>query len=130
MIDPADANQLAQLLRKHRITLRHSLGQNFLIDPGLRDAIADAVGAGPDDEVVEVGAGVGTLTVAIAPRCRRVVAVELDHRLIPALKEVVAGSDRVEVVHADILKLDIAELYPDGGEVVAGNIPYNLTGAL
>jgi 16S rRNA (adenine1518-N6/adenine1519-N6)-dimethyltransferase len=130
LIDPADANQLAQLLRKHRITLRHSLGQNFLIDPGLRDAIADAVGAGPDDEVVEVGAGVGTLTVAIAPRCRRVVAVELDQRLIPALKEVVSASDHVEVVHADILKLDIAELYPNGGEVVAGNIPYNLTGAL
>jgi 16S rRNA (adenine1518-N6/adenine1519-N6)-dimethyltransferase len=130
LIDPADPNQLAQLLRKHRITLRHSLGQNFLIDPGLRDAIADAVGAGPDDEVVEVGAGVGTLTVAIAPRCRRVVAVELDQRLIPALKEVVSASDRVEVVHADILKLDIADLYPNGGEVVAGNIPYNLTGAL
>jgi 16S rRNA (adenine1518-N6/adenine1519-N6)-dimethyltransferase len=130
VIDPADADQLAGLLRKHRITLRHSLGQNFLIDPGLRDAVADAVGVGPDDEVVEVGAGVGTLTVALASRCRRVVAVELDHRLIPALREVVAGSDRVEVVEADILKLDIAQLYPGGGEVVAGNIPYNLTGAL
>lgn len=130
MIDPADPDQLARLLRKHRITLRHSLGQNFLLDPGLRDAVAEAVGAGPDDEVVEVGAGVGTLTVALAPRCRRVVAVELDHRLIPALREVVAGSDRVEVVEADILKLDIGQLYPNGGEVVAGNIPYNLTGAL
>jgi 16S rRNA (adenine1518-N6/adenine1519-N6)-dimethyltransferase len=130
LIDPADADQLAKLLRKHRITLRHSLGQNFLIDPGLRDAVADAVGAGPHDEIVEVGAGVGTLTIALAARCRRVVAVELDHRLIPALREVVAGSDSVEVVEADILKLDVAQLYPSGGEVVAGNIPYNLTGAL
>jgi 16S rRNA (adenine1518-N6/adenine1519-N6)-dimethyltransferase len=130
LIDPADADQLARLLRKHRITLRHSLGQNFLIDPGLRDTVADAVGAGSDDEVVEVGAGVGTLTIALAARCRRVVAVELDHRLIPALREVVAGSDSVEVVEADILKLDVAQLYPRGGEVVAGNIPYNLTGAL
>ncbi len=130
MIDPADADQLGRLLRKHRITLRHSLGQNFLSDPGLRDAVADAVGAGPDDEVVEVGAGVGTLTIALAARCRRVVAVEVDHRLIPALREVVAGSDSVEVVEADILKLDVAQLYPRGGEVVAGNIPYNLTGAL
>ncbi|MEA2628719.1 MAG: rRNA (adenine1518-N6/adenine1519-N6)-dimethyltransferase [Chloroflexota bacterium] len=130
MIDPADADQLGQLLRKHRITLRHSLGQNFLIDAGLRDAVADAAGVGPEDEVVEVGAGVGTLTIALAARCRRVVAVELDHRLIPALREVVAASDRVEVVEADILKLDFAQLYPHGGEVVAGNIPYNLTGAL
>jgi 16S rRNA (adenine1518-N6/adenine1519-N6)-dimethyltransferase len=130
LIDPADADQLARLLRTHRITLRHSLGQNFLIDPVLRDAVADAVGCGPDDEVVEVGAGVGTLTLALAARCRRVVAVELDHRLIPALREVVEGSNRVEVVQADILKLDFAHLYPNGGEVVAGNIPYNLTGAL
>jgi 16S rRNA (adenine1518-N6/adenine1519-N6)-dimethyltransferase len=130
LIDPADANQLGPLLRKHRITLRHSLGQNFLIDAALRDAVADAVGVGPEDEVVEVGAGVGTLTIALAARCRRVLAVELDHRLMPALREVVAASDRVEVVEADILKLDIAQLYPDGGEVVAGNIPYNLTGAL
>jgi 16S rRNA (adenine1518-N6/adenine1519-N6)-dimethyltransferase len=130
LIDPADADQLARLLRKHRITLRPSLGQNFLIDAGLRDAVADAVGVGPEDEVVEVGAGVGTLTIALAARCRRVVAVELDHRLIPALREVVAASDRVEVVEADILRLDIARLYPDGGEVVVGNIPYNLTGAL
>ncbi len=130
MIDPADSDELARLLRKHRITLRHSLGQNFLIDPALRDAVADAVGVGPDDEVVEVGAGVGTLTVALAARCRRVMAVELDQRLIPALREVVAGSDRVEVVQADVLKLDFAQLYPNGGEVIAGNIPYNLTGAL
>ena len=92
--------------------------------------VAEAVGAGPDDEVVEVGAGVGTLTASLAARCRRVVAVELDSRLIPALREVVGDNDRVEVVEADILKLDIAQLYPDGGEVVAGNIPYNLTGAL
>jgi 16S rRNA (adenine1518-N6/adenine1519-N6)-dimethyltransferase len=130
LIDPADADQLGRLLRKHRITLRHSLGQNFLIDRELRDAVAEAVGAEAEDEVVEVGAGVGTLTVALAARCRRVVAVELDQRLIPALREVVEGSDRVEVVQADILKLDFAQLYPNGGEVVAGNIPYNLTGAL
>jgi 16S rRNA (adenine1518-N6/adenine1519-N6)-dimethyltransferase len=130
LIDPADADQLARLLRKHRITLRHRLGQNFLIDPRLRDLVADAVGAGADEEVVEVGAGVGTLTVALAERYRHVIAVELDHSLIPALREVVESNDRVEVVEADILKLDIAQRYPNGGETIAGNIPYNLTGAL
>ena len=129
MIDPADPDQLSKLLRRHRINLKHSLGQNFLIDPDLRDQVAAAAGS-QSDEVVEVGAGVGTLTVALAERHRRVTAVELDRTLIPALREVVGGREGVEVVEADILKLDLEERYPNGGEVVAGNIPYNLTGAL
>ena len=130
MIDPADARQLESLLRRHRITLQHRLGQNFLVDPVVRDAIADGAGAGGDDEVLEVGAGVGTLTIALATRCRRVVAVEFDRDLIPALREVVAGSDNVAVVQADILRFDVGAAFPEGGEIVAGNIPYNLTGAL
>jgi 16S rRNA (adenine1518-N6/adenine1519-N6)-dimethyltransferase len=129
VIDPADPDQLARLLKKHRIQLRHNLGQNFLIDSDIRDRVADAAG-GSSDEVVEVGAGVGTMTIALAERHIRVVAVELDHRLIPALREVIAGRDNVDIIEADILKLDLDERYPDGGEVVAGNIPYNLTGAL
>lgn len=129
MIDPADADQLSKLLRRHRINLKHSLGQNFLIDPDLRDQVAAAAGS-QSAEVVEVGAGVGTLTIALAERHLRVTAVELDRTLIPALREVVGGREGVEVVEADILKLDLAERYPNGGEVVVGNIPYNLTGAL
>lgn len=77
-----------------------------------------------------MGAGVGTLTVALAPRCRRVVAVELDAALLPALREVVAPHLNVEVVQADILRFDAHAAFPMGGEVVAGNIPYNVTGAL
>jgi 16S rRNA (adenine1518-N6/adenine1519-N6)-dimethyltransferase len=130
LIDPADPEQLDSLLRRHEVTLQHRLGQNFLIDPGLRDAIAEAAGTAPDDEVLEVGAGAGTLTIALAPRCRRLVAVELDRRLMPVLREVVAGRDNVELVQADVLRVDVAGQFPQGGEVVAGNIPYNLTGAL
>jgi len=129
-IDPADERQLESLLRRHRITLQHRLGQNFLVDQRLRDAIADASGAGPDDEVLEVGAGVGTLTIALAERCRRVVAVEFDRALIQALREVLNGHDNVEVVQADILRFAVEAAFPDGGEIAAGNIPYNLTGAL
>ena len=128
--DPANAQELASLLRRHRITLQHRLGQNFLIDPVLRDAIADAAVTDGGDEILEVGAGVGTLTIALATRARRVVAVEFDRALIPALREVVAGHDEVEVVQADILRYDVARAFPEGGEVAAGNIPYNLTGAL
>lgn len=130
MIDPADARQLADLLRRHRIELKHSLGQNFLTDPALRDTIARLAGATSDGDVLEVGAGVGTLTIALAPLCRRLVAVELDRRLIPALRECLAGHENVEVVESDVLRLDLGGLFPDGGELVAGNIPYNLTGAL
>lgn len=130
MIDPADAHQLDQLIRRHRIDLKHSLGQNFLIDPAVRDAVADQAALSPEDEVLEVGAGVGTLTVALATRCRRVVAVELDGRLIPALRESLAGLENVEVVRTDILRFNVRSAFPDGKEIVAGNIPYNLTGAL
>jgi 16S rRNA (adenine1518-N6/adenine1519-N6)-dimethyltransferase len=130
VIDPADAHQLEVLLRRHRITLQHRLGQNFLIDPAMRDAIAAAAECSSDSDVLEVGAGVGTLTVALAPRCRRVVAVELDHALMPALREVLSSHSNVEVVEADILRFDSDTAFPHGGETVAGNIPYSLTGAL
>jgi 16S rRNA (adenine1518-N6/adenine1519-N6)-dimethyltransferase len=130
VIDPADSHQLQQLLGRHRIELKHSLGQNFLTDPGVRDAVAEQAALSPEDEVLEVGAGVGTLTVALAPRCRRVVAVELDGRLIPALRESLAGLENVEVVRTDILRFNVRSAFPDGREIVTGNIPYNLTGAL
>jgi 16S rRNA (adenine1518-N6/adenine1519-N6)-dimethyltransferase len=130
VIDPADAHQLETLLRKHRIDLQHRLGQNFLIDPELRDAIAAAADTSKEDEVLEVGAGVGTLTVALGPRCKRLVAVELDRRLIQPLRDVTQGHENVEIVQTDILRFDLARAFPNGGEVVAGNIPYNLTGAL
>ena len=130
MTDPADAHQLDSLLRRHRITLQRRLGQNFLVDPKLRDLIAEAAAVDANDEVLEVGAGVGTLTLALAPRCRRLVAVELDRNLMPALRDVIAGLGNVELVQADILRFDVVGAFPSGGEVVAGNIPYNLTGAL
>ncbi|HET7465989.1 MAG TPA: 16S rRNA (adenine(1518)-N(6)/adenine(1519)-N(6))-dimethyltransferase RsmA [Candidatus Dormibacteraeota bacterium] len=126
MIDPADSDQLFDLMRRHRIQLKHRLGQNFLIDPGARDAVAEAAGITPEDDVTEVGAGVGTLTIALARHARTVRAVELDRTLIPALREVVSPLANVEVINADILAYDASI----AGQVIAGNIPYSLTGAL
>jgi 16S rRNA (adenine1518-N6/adenine1519-N6)-dimethyltransferase len=124
VIDPARAGDLESLLRRHKITLQHRLGQNFLINPALRDSVADATGSTSVDDVLEVGAGVGTLTIALAAHARRVVAVEFDRNLMPALREVVGDLENVEVVQADILR------YEGRADIVAGNIPYNLTGAL
>ena len=109
---------------------RKRLGQHFLVDLELRDRVVEAAGIGPEDEVLEVGAGPATLTERLAGRCRRLVAVELDDRLVAQLRRRFTGTPGVEVVHADILKLDLRALFPAGGEVVVGNIPYYLTGAL
>ncbi|HSP09689.1 MAG TPA: 16S rRNA (adenine(1518)-N(6)/adenine(1519)-N(6))-dimethyltransferase RsmA [Candidatus Dormibacteraeota bacterium] len=130
MIDPADSKQLESLLRRHRIDLKHRLGQNFLVDPSVRDAVARSADIRPEDAVLEVGAGVGTLTVALAPLCRKLVAVEIDGRLVPALREATAGFGNVEIVRSDILRFNFRSAFPQGGELVAGNIPYNVTGAL
>ncbi|TMD32978.1 MAG: hypothetical protein E6I95_09755 [Chloroflexi bacterium] len=125
MIDPANPDQLFALLRRHRIDPKHSLGQNFVVDAAIRDRVADAAGITSGDEVLEVGAGAGALTVALAEGSRRLVAVELDRRLIPVLRDVVGGMGNVEVVESDILKVDQAALFPAGGHIVAGNIPWS-----
>ena len=129
-LDPADPRQLATLLARHRPRARHSLGQNFLVDAQLRDRVVAAAEVEPADEVLEVGAGLGTLTLELAGRCRRLVAVELDERLAAILGGLLRGLDNVELLVRDVLELDLRELFPVGGEIVVGNIPYYLTGAL
>lgn len=111
---------------------RHSkrLGQHFLVDESLITAVVEAAGIEAGDAVLEIGAGPATLTDLLAPLCRRLVAVELDTRLARGLRTRFAGQPHVEVMEADILRLDLAQLFPGGGEVVVGNIPYYLTGAL
>ena len=85
---------------------KKALGQNFINDPQIIDAIVDACGAGPDDTVVEIGPGKGALTCTLAERAKRVIAVELDSSVIPLLKGNLAGAPNVEVVNEDILKFD------------------------
>lgn len=101
-------------------------GQHFLFDPRILARIADAVGAGPADTVLEIGPGPGGLTAALASRAGRVVAIEKDRDLVPTLRAKVPGA---EIVEGDALELDWHAL-AGAGAIVCGNIPYNITSPL
>jgi 16S rRNA (adenine1518-N6/adenine1519-N6)-dimethyltransferase len=105
---------------------KRRLGQHFLTDPRLLGRIADALGAGPDDTVLEIGPGPGGLTAALAARAGRVVAIEKDRDLVPDLR---ARFPNVTVAEGDALELDWREL-AGGPYLLAGNIPYNITSPL
>jgi 16S rRNA (adenine1518-N6/adenine1519-N6)-dimethyltransferase len=111
---------------RHRA--KKSLGQNFLVDPNQQRRIVDAVNAGPDDTVLEIGPGQGALTRHLAERAGKLVLVELDNDLAAALKQEFADRDNVHVVHGDFMDTDVAGLVTDVGRLrVVGNIPYNIT---
>jgi len=117
------------ILDQYGLTPKQSLGQNFLHDEGLLARIAAAAELAPEDEVLEVGPGLGALTRQLCRLARRVVAVELDGRLLTALEDQLAGRANVELVHADVLSLDPADWFATPYAVVA-NVPYYITGAI
>ena len=110
---------------------RHALGQHFLASPAVLRKIVGAIDPGPMDVIIEIGAGRGVLTAALAETAGRVIAIEKDERLIPALES--GMPPNVEVVHADILTVDFHELRRKAGVAalrVAGNIPYAISSPL
>lgn len=121
-----------ELLNRYGIRPRRRLGQHFLCDENILDKIISAAELGPEDLVIEPGAGLGTLTLALARHARRVIAVELDSRLIPLLSENLeaAGVTNVEVLQADVLRLELSQLvsnHPRTQSKVVGNLPYVIT---
>jgi 16S rRNA (adenine1518-N6/adenine1519-N6)-dimethyltransferase len=109
---------------------RKSLGQNFLVDSNQQRRIVNALDAGPADTVIEIGPGQGALTHHLAERAGRLILVELDRDLAPALQQEFAARPHVTVVQGDVLDMDLRQL-ADTGDVttlkVVGNIPYNIT---
>ncbi|MBR4545507.1 MAG: ribosomal RNA small subunit methyltransferase A [Oscillibacter sp.] len=126
-----DERELRPLLERHGFRFSKSMGQNFLIDPEIPAEIADASGADKSRGVLEIGAGVGSLTAELSRRAGKVVSVELDRALLPILSETMSGLDNVEIVPGDALKLDLsalaAEKFQGLTPIVCANLPYNIT---
>lgn len=118
---------VTELLERHGVAPRRSLGQNFVVDPNTVRRIARLAEVGPRDRVVEIGAGLGSLTTALAETGAQVLAIEKDAGLIPALTEVVAPFERVKVVHADVTEIDWGSQLDDERRwIVVANLPYNI----
>ena len=99
-----------EIIQKYNFDFQKKFGQNFLIDSHVLEKIIDAANITKDDFVLEIGPGIGTMTQYLSEHAREVMAVEIDHNLIPILKETLAGYDNVEVLNEDILKVDIGKI--------------------
>ena len=114
---------MRRLLEAHGIRPLKRLGQNFVIDPNTIRKVVSASGAGPGDAVLEVGAGVGSLTLGLVAAARHVTAIEVDPRLAPILAETVGAIPNCDLLFVDVLTTDLGALPADA---VVANLPYNV----
>ena len=121
---------IVELLDGHGLSPRRAFGQNFVADPNTVRRIARLADVGPADHVVEIGAGLGSLTLALAETGARVTAIEVDHGVAPVLRDVVSHSehaDHIHVIEADARHVDWSTLEPrDTPLTVVANLPYNV----
>ncbi|MDQ4058238.1 MAG: 16S rRNA (adenine(1518)-N(6)/adenine(1519)-N(6))-dimethyltransferase RsmA [Actinomycetota bacterium] len=117
------ARRIRELFEAHGIRPQKELGQNFVIDPNTIRKVIDIARVSDGDSVLEIGAGAGSLTLGLAAAADRVTAVEFDSRVVPALRESLAGVENVDVVQADAMRLDYASI--EASRLVA-NLPYNI----
>lgn len=119
------------VLNKYRFVFQKKYGQNFLIDTHVLDKIIRAAQIGPEDFIVEIGPGIGTMTQYLASAARQVTAIEIDKVLIPILEDTLSGYDNVTILNEDVLKVDICSLAEkqNGGKPikVVANLPYYIT---
>ncbi len=119
------------VLQKYNFNFQKKYGQNFLIDSNILNRIVAGADITKDDVVLEIGPGIGTMTQYLAEAAKRVIAIEIDDKLIPILQDTLKGYDNVRVVHQDVLKVDLKALSEEenGGRPfkVAANLPYYIT---
>lgn len=125
---------VTQLLKKHGFRMTKSLGQNFLIDGNIIENIVMASGATEKDLVIEIGPGIGALTYPLSQIAKKVIAVEIDEKAIPLLRENIGNCDNVEIINKDFLKINLPSLVKEELEnasyenvVFVGNLPYYIT---
>ncbi len=127
----SDIGTIKDILSRHGFTFSKSLGQNFLINPSVCPKMAELSGADSGVGVIEVGPGIGVLTNELCRLADKVVAVELDKRLLPVLKETLSEYENLKIINDDILKIDLHNLIReefDGMDViVCANLPYYIT---
>ncbi|MFR6151296.1 MAG: 16S rRNA (adenine(1518)-N(6)/adenine(1519)-N(6))-dimethyltransferase RsmA [Peptoniphilus sp.] len=123
-------SKLSEILSKYGFRFTKSLGQNFLIDGNIVRKIADAAEISEDDNILEIGPGVGTMTEELALRAKKVVAVEIDEKLRELHKETL-DIENVKVIYGDFLELDLEKIveeeFGDEGFKVVANLPYYVT---
>ena len=119
-----------EVLHTYGFNFSKSLGQNFLIDGNIVRNICDEGQITKDDDILEIGPGIGTLTEELSIRANKVVAVEIDKSLLPILEETLGAYDNIDIVHGDILKLNLPALISEKFEKnikVVANLPYYIT---
>jgi 16S rRNA (adenine1518-N6/adenine1519-N6)-dimethyltransferase len=122
----ATAADVRALLARHDIRPSRALGQNFLVDPNTARRIVRLAAIDPGDRVLEIGPGVGSLTIELARTGARVVALERDRHLLPVLDEVLHDADDVQVVSGDAMTVDFDDLLESGRWRAVSNLPYNI----
>lgn len=130
--DIATPIRTQEIMAKHGLTFKKSLGQNFLIDPNILRKIVSQAGLTKDSAAIEIGPGIGALTEHLARDAGKVLAFEIDQRLLPVLADTLSPYDNVKVIHSDILKADVEKAIQeelDGFEdiMVVANLPYYVT---
>lgn len=126
-----DHKTIREIFSKNGFSFKKSLGQNFLVNPSVCPKMAESAVSNGEEAVIEIGPGIGVLTVELAKCAKNVVSIEVDERLKPVLNETLAGYDNVEVIFGDCMKLDLAEIIESrfkGKKVsVCANLPYYIT---
>lgn len=122
---------IKDLMNRYGFNFSKSLGQNFLINPSVCPRIAELGNANENFGIIEIGTGFGVLTCELAKRAKKVVAIEIDSRLIPVLNETLAEYDNVKIINEDVLKVDLNKLIQEEFKgldaAVCANLPYYLT---
>ncbi|GIO03319.1 16S rRNA (adenine(1518)-N(6)/adenine(1519)-N(6))-dimethyltransferase RsmA [Brevibacillus laterosporus] len=130
--DIATPTRTREIIEKYGFSLKKSLGQNFLTDINILHNIIDAAELSKDKAVIEIGPGIGALTEQLCRAAGKVMAIEIDQRLLPILEDTLSPYDNITVVHGDVLKLDVGALIAEhlsgcSGVSVVANLPYYVT---